>query len=297
MEKGNGLKKNKRKFVFIMLAIPCIHWLVFWLYININSILFAFKLPAGGWSLNNFVMFWDSLTARGGEINIALKNTLAYFLSTVVVVIPFSIFIAYFIYKRIVAYKFFRIIFYLPAIISTVALVGVYKEFIQPWGPLVKIIESIGGKTPVKGFLGDYNTATGAIVAYCIWTGFAGNMLLFSGAMSRIPLEIIEAEKIEGCGFFAELIHVILPLIWPTISTVLIFTMTGIFTSSGPILLFTEGQFETMTISYWIFNNVYKVGGGSYNMVSCAGLCFTVAGVPIILFVRWLLDRFEAVEY
>ena len=115
--------------------------------------------------------------------------------------------------------------------------------------------------------------------------------------MSRIPLEIIEAEKIEGCGFFAELIHVILPLIWPTISTMLIFTMTGIFTSSGPILLFTEGQFETMTISYWIFNNVYKVGGGSYNMVSCAGLCFTVAGVPIILFVRWLLDRFEAVEY
>ena len=38
-------------------------------------------------------------------------------------------------------------------------------------------------------------------------------------------------------------------------------------------------------------------GAGSYNLVSAAGLCFTLVGVPIILFVRWLMEKVPAVEY
>jgi ABC-type sugar transport system permease subunit len=214
---------------------------------------------------------------------------------------PTALIISYFLYKRVIFYKGFRIIFYLPAIISGVAMVAVYTSFIDPTGPLGLIVKLFGGEIPPEGLLGRPTTATGTIVAYCIWTGFCGNILLFSGAMARVPIDVLESAKLEGVGPFRELMKIIFPLIWPTVSTQIIFVFTGIFTSSGPILLFTNGNYETTTISFWIFAQVYgtgAVGGsGSYNLVSATGLCFTVVGVPIILFVRWLMELIPAVEY
>ena len=290
-------KRQRRIFLAAILAVPVAHWFVFWLYVNINSIKLAFLTPAGNLSLNNFVQLWDSLTYAGGELNIALKNTFIYFLNGLVVMIPGSIVIAYFIYKRILFHKLFRIIYYLPAIISSVALVAIYKEFVQPWGPVPFVLDKLGISTPAKGLLGDPSTATLTILIYGIWTGFTSNMLLLNGTMSRIPVDVLESARLEGCGPFREIVSIIVPLIWPTISTLIIFAITGLFTASGPILLFTKGAFETTTISYWIFNNVYSVGPGAYNLVSCAGLVFTLAGLPVILGTKWLLERHSNVEY
>ena len=118
--------------------------------------------------------------------------------------------------------------------------------------------------------------------------------------MSRIPAEVIESAKLDGCGMWRELVSMVLPLMFPTIATVVVFTCTGIFSSSGPVLLMTGGEFETTTIAFWIFNNVRgdSFGGVSqYNLVSAAGLFFTVIGVPLILLVRWLLEKVPPVEY
>ena len=56
-----------------------------------------------------------------------------------------------------------------------------------------------------------------------------------------------------------------------------------------------------LTISFWIFKQVYgsgAIGGtGSYGLVSAAGLCFTLVGVPLIMFTRWLLNKIPVVEY
>ena len=200
-------------------------------------------------------------------------------------------------------------------------MVTAYTKIIDPNGPLDSIIKLFGGKIPPYGLLGHKDTATAAIVGYYIWTGFTTNVLLFSGAMSRLPLEILESAKLEGCGPWKEITKIVFPLIWPTVTTVIIFTLTGIFNAGGPILLFGADQYETTTISYWIFKQLYgdgiqggivgyftiptvsgwiiQAGGGTgnYNVVSCTGLCFTMVGVPIIMTIRWLLERRESAEY
>jgi ABC-type sugar transport system permease subunit len=137
------------------------------------------------------------------------------------------------------------------------------------------------------------------IVLYTIWTGFSANILLFIGAMTRIPIEVFEAAKLEGCKPFKEFTSIVFPLIWPTISTMLILSFTGLFSSSGPILLFGAQSkvYETTTISYWIFKEVYEGGLGGINAVSATGLCFTMVAVPLILFVRWLAEKVPDVEY
>lgn len=296
-------KRSQTIFLICMLALPFIHWLVFWLYVNSSSIIMAFQdSRTGAFTFENFTLFWESLTSPYGEIKIALRNTLIYFGTSMLIIMPLSFLIAYFIYKRIAGYKAFRIIFYLPAIVSAVAMVAAYNNFIDPKGPLGIIIKFFGGKMDPEGLLGNENTATWAIVVYTIWTGFSGNMILFGGAMTRIPVDLLESARLDGVGAGKELTAIILPLVWSTVTTIIIVSLTGIFSASGPILLFGGGNNnKTTTISYWIFMQVYgggKVGGsGSYNLVSCAGLCFTSVGVPVILGIRKLLERIPTVEY
>ncbi len=296
-------KNQKTIMLFALLTIPILHWFVFWFYVNIQSIVLAFQdLRTGAFTLMNFKTVWERIVSPvNNDIGISLINTLKYFGVSVLVNMPICLVIAYFFYKKILAYKFFRIVFYLPAIISAMILVTAYKEFIDPTGPLGKIIRIFGGEPNPIIATARYETATTAILIYTILTGFTTNVLLFSGAMSRVPIEVIEAAKLDGCGPFTELCKIIFPIIWPTFSTQLIFAMTGIFNSSGPILLFTSGKYDTSTVAYWIFDQVYgdgAVGGsGSYNIVSCAGLCFTLIGYPLILISRKLMDKIESVEF
>ena len=295
------IKKSKRKEIFFlvaMLAVPVVNWVVFWLIVNFSTIVLAFQdARTDEFTFNNFVTFWENLTMPGGEIGIAVKNTFLYFATSLIIIMPLALVISYFLYKKIFMYKFFRVIFYLPAIISGVALVAVYTNFINPNGPLSYVFKLFGKVIPPEGLLARPETATKAIIGYCIWTGFSGYILLFSGGMARIPTEVLESAKLDGSGPFRELVQIILPMMWPTVSTQIVLLFTGIFSASGPILLFTNGAAETTTISFWIFKQVYGDALNSYHIVSATGLVFTVLGVPIILFIRWLMEKVAVVEY
>lgn len=313
MENKNKTKKilnnfvvQKYIFVIVLLLLPLLNWLIFWLGVNLSTLGLAFKdFRTREFTWEYFEYFWKELTSAGveGHIGRALENTLKYFFTGLLIGIPGALFIAFFIYKKIFLHRTFTIIFYLPAILSSVVLVKVYSDFLNPrYGVITHFLEGLHIKLPPKGILKDPATATPAIICYTVWTGFCTNMLLFSGAMSRIPTEVLEAAKLDGIKPFRECMQVIFPMIWPTFSTMLILAVTSVFTASGPILLFDQNNsYNTETISYWIFHMVYGSGNGvppdSYNKVSAAGLVFTAVGVPIILFVHWLVEKVPDVEY
>lgn len=294
--KNNGMREMKKKqnvFLFVMLIIPILHWFVFWLYVNFDTILLAFQTKTGSWTTNNFQMIFHDLK-KGEEISIALVNTLKYFVNNLVIMV-LALFISYFMYRNIKGTRFFRVVFYLPGIISAVALTTVFSDFISPNGAYGALMRLLGKGDEIKEFLANSKYATNTILIYCIWTGFGTNLLLFTGAMKRIPIEVIESSKMDGCGMLREFFTIILPLIWPTISTLIILNCTSIFTASGPILLFTYGEYKTTTIGFWIFRYVYEYN--NYNIVSAAGLLFTCLGVPFILIVRKLIDKVPTADY
>ena len=302
-ESEKTFKKSQAIFLIGILCLPVLNWLVFWLYVNISSFVLAFQNTRGEWSFVNFTLFWDQLTSPYGDtIGTAILNTLKYFATNIFVIFPLSIIISYFIYKRIIGYRAFRIIFFFPAIISGVALTTVYSNMISPTGPLGFILKSLGVNVPQEGYLMNPDTATRAILVYSVWTGFCSNVILIGGAMSRVPVEVLESAKLEGCPTFKELIFLILPLIWSSLSTLLVFLLTGLLNASGPILLFhPDGGYNVTTLSFWIFKQVYGggqlAGTGNYGLVSCTGLIFTLVSMPVILTIRWLFEKIPSVEY
>ena len=290
------MRRGQTVFLTVMLAVPIVQWFIFWLYVNINTILLGFQTNVGTWTLHNFEMLFYELTADDGVLGMALGNTLKYFFTNVFVIMVLAVIISYFMFRRIAGAGAFRIIFYLPALISSVAMTAVFEAFVSPTGPVGWILERIMENPPE--LLADSRTATPTILFYCVWTGFGTNILLFTGAMNRIPISLLESAKLDGAGMGREVVSIILPLIWPTISTLLILNCTSVFSASGPILLLEGGRDEftkTTTIGYWIFNMVYEYS--SYNMVSATGLFFTCIGVPFILLVRWLVELIPAAEY
>ena len=301
--KPRGLKRslNRKVFIVATLILPLLHWAVFWLYVNLDGILMAFKdQNTGVWTMDNFRYVWELLSLPGGELNIAFRITFLYFVEGIAILV-LNLIVAYFLYRKIRGYKYYRLIYFLPAMISGVVLTTIFQEFIKPSGPLGTIADWLNISLPETGLLATKETATPTMMVYNLWVGFTTTLMMFNSSMARIPADVMEASRLDGCGVFHETFSIILPMIMPMFSTMLLLQFTGIFSASGPVLLFTQGQYETTTISYWMFSQIYGAGGyggtGTYNLVSAFGLCLTVVAVPLTLGVRKLTDLIEPVEY
>jgi len=288
-------------FVYSLIFAQLVIFCIFYIGVNANSIIMAFQkqTPAGVnvWTMENFVRFWSGLQ-RGGEILIALRNTLIFFLFGYVM-IPIGFATTYFFFKKIWGYRVFRIVFFLPSVISAVVWTTIYREMIGPDGPVAKIHMALAGLSQPEIYLADTRYALLFVVLYSFWLGLACNYILFSGAMTRIPDGVLEAAKLDGVGWFRELTRIILPLVFPTFATLIILHTTTLFTASGAILLLTGGAYKTNTVSYLIFSNVFgKIGSSNtYNYASAVGLVFTLLTLPVVFMTRKLLNRVEDVQY
>ncbi len=298
-QKSKFWKRHQTPFILGMLALPILTFLVFWVYVNFSSILMAFKSPGiEGFTFINFANAFKEFTMPDSILPNALVNTLKFFAVTLLFTTPASLVCSYFLYKKVFMYKIFRVVFFLPSIINVVVMTCLFRYMagVQPIGILSLLLQNLFGLENPPILFGDSDYAMNTIILYNVWTGFGINIILFSGAMARIPEDVIEYGKLEGIGFTRELTQVVLPMIWPTMSTVLILAIVGLFNSSGPILFFTKGAFNTYTISYWIFDQVYHKN--VYEYASAVGLIFTCIGLPITLIAKWALGKIGTdVEY
>ena len=114
-------KKDIGKILFILFAvtIPIVNWLIFYVYTNASAIAMAFTNSVGAFSLDNFKRFFDEFSLPSSSIRIALRNTLITFAIQFAIFIP-QVLVSYFIYKKVVGYRFFRIVFFLPAVLFSV---------------------------------------------------------------------------------------------------------------------------------------------------------------------------------
>lgn len=291
-KKKSPLEKGKTVFLIVFLTIPVINFLVFWLYVNFESFLNAFRIEVYGdvvFSFDNWVYFWEEISGKNpfSTTPMLFRNTLKFFSLNLFAILPLSFFFSYFLYKKIRFYKYYRLIFFLPNIISAAVLATLYKFILNPsLGGIVPTIVELFGGEPIN-YLIDERYAMNAVLVYCLWTGFSVNMIIFNGAMGRVPYEVMEAAQIDGVGFWSEIGRIIIPMTWPTLSTIIVTTVANIFVSSGPILLLTQGDCDTSTIAYWIYLTT-KNQLSIYYPSTVAFAC-TVVSVPLVLLVKKLV--------
>lgn len=284
-------KFDVHKFVFlsVIFALPAINFAIFWVYLNISAIDFAFKVEMQDgtvvYSLQNFKALFEAMTIPNSTFWISLRNTLLYWLTSVLSYL-FAMIVGYFLFKKLPGYKAYRFFFYMPALIAPTILVAIFKQLIAANGPLSIIL---GGMENVPRFLSSEDLAIWTCLFYTFFFGFGANLIVISGAMTQVDKSMLEAARLDGVNMRQELFRIILPVIWPIVIAQIISTVAGIFMSSGPILLLTNGGYKTRTIAFWIYEQVYT--GANYYYSAAIGMFFALLAIPLTLFSRWLMRR------
>ena len=242
------------------------------------------------WTFNNFKRFFYEWRALD-SMKTAVKNSILAGLNDVVLIL-LSLLLSYFLYKKIPGRNAFRIIYFLPSVISMVIYTMVYKfMFDTSVGPINGLLGKLG-VTDLPSWFGDTKLAFPLILIYCLWVGTGYNILIFSAAMESIPEDVIEYSKLEGVGRMRELFQIIIPMIWPTLAVAFLGSIKVIFTLFIQVELLTEGGpgGSTVTIAYLI-NSIIKGTNNNLEWGATMGLCFTLIATPIIILLKRFLDK------
>lgn len=293
-------KWQARIFIVIMLFLPMLYLFGYDMVTRVQSFILPFQdYNTGVWNnFKNFEHVWWAITSPAAgdtSLVVAFKNTLMYFAWNMLQT-PIGVLLSYFLYKRIAGKKVFVLLLYIPSIVSSIVLVTAFKELTSMNGVLGAIMKEFGHPLEMSIYKNP-ETANIALLSYCIFFGLDAGIMFYHAAMTRIPHSIFEAARLDGVGPLREAVQIVVPLIMPTIGTQLVLGSMGFLTASGPILLFTQGEAGTTTLSFWMYWKIYQDPLGDLGVVSAMGLCMTLIGLPITLIALKLNNRIEPIQY
>ena len=304
MKKNNRKKRDISTTLFILSCtiIPVVQWLIFYVYTNFSSFFMAFTNKRGEITVDNFARFFKEFTMSTSNVSTALVNTLITF-SLLFISYPFKVLVSYFLYKQVPGHKFYRIAFFLPSIIFSVAIAMVYRRMLDTSGIIAQTVgESLKlGYTPE--LLADSRFANVAVLFQMMWLQFPGDMVIWGGTFARIPEDVLESGRIDGVNWWQEFTRIIVPMLWPTVALQMVLLFCGIFGASGEVFLLTEGQYGTINLNTWIYLQLFKHSGNNYtsnvyNYMSAAGMVMTVIAIILSIVVRKFTDKaFQEVEF
>lgn len=291
-------KTNWKNVVFccLVLAFPLIQFAVFYIGVNFNSIVLSLKnydYDTGTYSfagLDNFKLvihnFKELYVLKKSFVNSVILICCSLFIG-----MSLSIHFSFFIHKKVFGYKVYKIVLFLPNIVSMIVMVLVFKYFIE--SALPDILEQITHKSQ-EGLLSNPDTTFGVLIFFSIWVGFGVQMLMFSGAMSGIDESIIEAAQLDGVSFFQELYLIVFPLIFPTIVTFITVGVAAIFTNQMNLYSFygSKAPNDVSTLGYYFYKETIKATIGEYPYLAAFGLVMSCFSIPVTIGVRKLLEKF-----
>lgn len=288
-------------FYILMMFYPIAQFCVFYIGVNFNSILLAFKQydygitqgSVAGYHFAGFSQFEKVFTMFKTEpvFLSALKNSLLAYVITAISSSTLTVFFAYYIFKKKACSNFFRIMLFLPSVISSLVMAILFTSIAESILP--KLINNAFG-TEVKALLTDPNTRFGMVIFYAIWVSFGTSVLLYNGSMSGIDHEIIEAANIDGASGFGEFRYIVFPLVYPTFTTFFVTNLALLFTNQLSLhsIYGTSAPTDMYTFGYYMFVKIEDGTIADYTYLSAMGLIMTAVAVPVTLIVRKCMIKF-----
>lgn len=202
------------------------------------------------------------------------------FLIAVPMVIFSALMVSVLLYERVRGWRFFRVIFFLPNVLS-VAVIGImFRNAFGYYGPVNQLL-GLFGVEPIQ-FFTDGTLAIAVIVLALVWSGFGFQALLLLSGLTAINPAIFEAAALDGAGWWQRVWHITLPNIRRILGFVFIINILYTFTSLfGFVFVMTAGGpgFDTTTIDYLVYLRAFS----SSNLGVGAALAMLLFGFIAIL--------------
>lgn len=278
------MKKNE--IYPLWYVVPALSvFLIFFLIPLILS--FPFSLMV--WNFNNFhftgfdnfALFFTEHSLQKG-----IPNTVIYAVGTSSLKVILAFLIALFLTSQIKTKNIIRSIVFFPNLVSSIAVGITFTALMHPTkGVINHIIEMFGG-TAIN-WLGDPQLALYSIILVDVWKGISIACVIYIAGIQSIDRNLYEAAEIDGATRRQSLVHVTLPLIRPSMNSVIILSLIGGMRSFDIIWSMTKGGpgFASDVLA----SIIYKQYAAGYYGLSTAG---NVLMFFLIALIAYPLNRF-----
>lgn len=187
-----------------------------------------------------------------------LWNTFIYLFVAVPILAIFPLFLAVLINQKIRGVTLYKILIYLPVIVSIVVAAIAFKWLYADQGILNYAVTSLGFSS--IGWLTDPNYALYSVIIVTIWKGIGYYMIIYLAALMSVPNELYEACDVDGASFLTKHLTVTIPHIMPTIALVTTISAISAMKVFAEIYVMTKGGplNSSQTIVYYIYERAFE---------------------------------------
>ena len=257
MNKRPGVGRKAWPYIFIA------PWIIGFLVFTLGPLILSFVMSFFDWSITGTPKFrgignYVEMFTTDDQVVKSLVISLKYAAIFVPLNLIIALFLAMLISQPVKGAKFFRTIFYIPAVISGVAVSIIFGWILNGnYGVLNYLLSLIGIEGPQ--WLVDPKWALVAVVLASAF-GVGTMMLIFYTDIKNIPIDMYEAAAIDGAGPVRQFFSITLPMITPTLLFNLITSIISSFQQVTLVMLLTNGGPLKSTYFYGLmtYNNAFK---------------------------------------
>ncbi len=283
-----------KKYTPYLFLIPALVFLTVFFFIPfIQTIILSLKDFSTDIYNPTFIGFINySKLLQSKEFYTALINTFLFLLMVVPFLAIFPLIVAIFINQKIKGINIYKVLIYLPVVVSIVVVAIAFKWLYAQQGILNYILDVIGLK-PI-GWLTDTRWALFSVALVTIYKGIGYYMMIYLSALMGVPKDLYEAADVDGANSFFKHLTVTIPHIMPTIALVVTISSISALKVFAEIYVMTKGGplNSTKTIVYYIYERAFE------NLdLSMASAASVVLLIIILLFSIINITFFENKRY
>lgn len=301
MQKKLRMRIAQHWQLYLFLLVPLAYLIVFH-YVPMAGVQIAFKkfkISQGIWGspwvgLANFRRFFSSYYF--GRV---IRNTLSLSLFGLVAGFPMPILLALLLnampsarYRKTV-----QMVLYVPHFISTVVMVGMLLQFLNPLTGFVGTMGRLLGVTNPVNLMGKPSAFRYVYVLSGIWQNMGWSSIIYMSALSSSDIQIHEAMQIDGANRFQRVLHADFPCVLPT-AIILLILNAGSIMNIGYEKVYLMQNNMNLSASEVISTHVFKVGlqgaTADYAYGAAVGLFNSVINFALLVVINWISRRVSA---
>lgn len=219
-------RKGKGLFVFCCLAPAAILFIVFMIIPTFDIFRMSLFKWGGYTDEKTFVGFDNFKTLfQSDKFYQAFQNSVLLIVVVTLATFTMALVFAYILSReQLKGQTFFRVIFYIPNILSVVVISAIFSAIYDPNTGLLNSILNLfrGAKDPIL-WLGNQKIVIYSIVIAMVWQAIGYYMVMYMASMASVPESLYESASLEGAGKIRQFFSITIPLIWTNIRTTLTF--------------------------------------------------------------------------
>ena len=226
----------------------------------------------------------------------ALKNNLTWFVMSMLVQNTIGIFFGYLISRNIRGYDLSKRLFFMPVLLSIIAVGFLWKLYYNPqFGLFFSLFKKLHIEHLYHAWLGDAATATPALIVMNIWRWIGFPTLVFLAAFDNVPVDCIEGAYLEGAGAWRIFWKIQVPLVVPSFMIITVLTLIGSINVFEQVyaLAGLDGapNYATDTLSLLFYRTAF---GSQASTVPIVGIG---SALSVIIYMLCIVFSFISIEF